>query len=486
MKLLPLFLVATFAAAISSLDTCQAQLLISEFVAANSNGLLDEDGDSSDWIEIFNAGDEAVDLQGWHLTDRADNLTKWTFPEVILEAGDYVTVFASGKDRADSPRQLHTDFQLDAGGEYLALVHPDGATIATQFGPNGTPYPEQFEDISFGVGMQEISLVTTGNDVSVLIPQDGSLDSTWTGGNEDTFVEDDHWFSGTTAVGYDAEIGQQADIASIPTADLRVWLRADAITGLSDGDPVAAWTDQSGNTNNAAQVASGNRPTYQTSGLNGLPTVRFDGVDDHFLIASNAGLEPQALSIFAVVVPTTPGHSNGRDVFVKNHTRAPPYASYGIDLVGGDRWQMVSSHNGIFTPRPGSATTLGQPDLLSGVWNAGPNMTLHVDGAQTMTSNVTGSIAYNGEPISVGTWLGDLANNSFGGDIAEILFYDTALSTDDRQLVEGHLGWKYGLQEQLPSDHPYRFANPIPEPSTLAIAAIGLLGLTGIRRRRDR
>ena len=275
--------------------------------------------------------------------------------------------------------------------------------------------------------------------------------------------------------------------AAISMTNLRVWLRADAITGLSDGDPVAAWTDQSGNTNNAAQAASGNRPTYQTSGLNGLPTVRFDGVDDHFLIASNAGLEPQALSIFAVVVPTTPGHSNGRDVFVKNHTGAPPYASYGIDLVGGDRWQMVSSHNGIFTPRPGSATeVLGQPDLLSGVWNAGPNMTLHVDGAQTMTSNVTGSIAYNSDPISVGTWLGGLANNSFGGDIAEILFYDTALSTDDRQLVEGHLGWKYGLQEQLPSDHPYRFANPIPEPSTLAIAAIGLLGLTGIRRRRDR
>jgi hypothetical protein len=268
--------------------------------------------------------------------------------------------------------------------------------------------------------------------------------------------------------------------------NLRVWLRADAITGLSDGDPVAAWTDQSGNTNNAAQVASGNRPTYQTSGLNGLPTLRFDGVDDHFLIASNAGLEPQALSIFAVVVPTTAGHPHGRDVFVMNHTAAPPYASYGIDLVGGNTWQMVSSHNGIFTPRPGSATTLGQPDLLSGVWNAGPNMTLHVDGAQTMTSNVTGSIAYNGDPISVGTWLGGLATNSFGGDIAEILFYDTALSTDDRQLVEGHLGWKYGLQEQLPIDHPYRFVNPIPEPSTLPLAAIGLLGLTGIRRRRDR
>jgi len=77
-----------------------------------------------------------------------------------------------------------------------------------------------------------------------------------------------------------------------------------------------------------------------------------------------------------------------------------------------------------------------------------------------MTSNVTGSIAYNGDPISVGTWLGGLANNSFGGDIAEILLYSAALSTSDQQLIEGSLAWKYGLQDHLPAGHPYQLINP--------------------------
>ena len=63
--------------------------LITEFLASNDSTLDDEDGESSDWIEIFNAGDTALDLDGWHLTDSAANLTQWTFPDVSLAAGQY-------------------------------------------------------------------------------------------------------------------------------------------------------------------------------------------------------------------------------------------------------------------------------------------------------------------------------------------------------------------------------------------------------------
>ena len=57
-------------------------------------------------------------------------------------------IFASGKDRAITSQELHTNFGLDNSGEYLALVSPDGASILDDFTPT---YPAQFDDASFGI-----------------------------------------------------------------------------------------------------------------------------------------------------------------------------------------------------------------------------------------------------------------------------------------------------------------------------------------------
>ena len=116
--------------------------MITEFLAANDDGLVDEDGASSDWIEVYNAGDMSLDLDGWHLTDDAANLSQWTFPTVSVDPGQYLVVFASSKDRTDADgTELHTNFNLNKAGEYLALVMPDGATVVQDFAPE---FPEQF------------------------------------------------------------------------------------------------------------------------------------------------------------------------------------------------------------------------------------------------------------------------------------------------------------------------------------------------------
>lgn len=62
--------------------------------------------------------------------------------------------------------------------------------------------------------------------------------------------------------------------------NLILWLRADTITGLNDGDAVATWQDDSGQGNDVTQGVAANRPTYQTNERNGLPIVRFDGIND--------------------------------------------------------------------------------------------------------------------------------------------------------------------------------------------------------------
>ncbi|MBL9126622.1 MAG: CotH kinase family protein, partial [Verrucomicrobiales bacterium] len=108
--------------------------------------LNDEDGDASDWIEIENASDQAVDLTGWALTDDPTRTSRWRFAGVDLDARSRLVVFASGKNRPGPTGELHADFRLGRAGGYLALLRPDGG-VASEFGPG---YPAQREDVSYG------------------------------------------------------------------------------------------------------------------------------------------------------------------------------------------------------------------------------------------------------------------------------------------------------------------------------------------------
>jgi hypothetical protein len=121
-------------------------LLISEFMASNLGTLNDEDGDRSDWIEIYNSGEIAEDLGGWFLTDDAQALTQWRFPSVTLLPNRHLVVFASGKDRRDPTAPLHTNFRLAKEGEFLALLDPR-TNIVSAFAP---AFPVQFDDVSYG------------------------------------------------------------------------------------------------------------------------------------------------------------------------------------------------------------------------------------------------------------------------------------------------------------------------------------------------
>ncbi len=122
-------------------------LVITEILASNRTGLRDGFGTREDWIEIHNPNPTALNLGSYSLTDDPDNLTKWTFPDVIIPANDYLVVFASGVNQIDPDGNPHTNFRLESIGEYLALVRPGGTTIDDSFHPS---FPEQFTDVSYG------------------------------------------------------------------------------------------------------------------------------------------------------------------------------------------------------------------------------------------------------------------------------------------------------------------------------------------------
>lgn len=211
MKLLRFLIVGALVSVfISSFSSGQDMVRINEFMAINNNGLDDEDGQEQDWIELFNAGSNAVNLAGWRLTDSTNPLSGWTFPSVSIAPGGFLIVFASNKNRNQG--ELHTNFRLNNDGEYLGLIRSNG-TVATEFSPS---YPVQAPDISYGLqGFtgQEI-LLAQGAPARAMVPLNDSLEDPpgptrlrpWTVEG----LNDSGWQSGFTGVGYEADAGYEA------------------------------------------------------------------------------------------------------------------------------------------------------------------------------------------------------------------------------------------------------------------------------------
>ena len=176
------------------------QVVITEFMARNGGTLDDEDGDSSDWIEVRNAGATSVDLAGWTVTDDPANPALWTFPSWVLGSGEHLVVFASAKDRAQSGSELHTNFKLSSDGEYLGLFAPGGG-IATEFAPT---FPPQRVDVAYGLGGFTTVLVTEGAGCEALVPPPGGIGAAWQSGTVAG------WLTGTTGVGFEQGTGYQS------------------------------------------------------------------------------------------------------------------------------------------------------------------------------------------------------------------------------------------------------------------------------------
>ncbi|HLP77549.1 MAG TPA: lamin tail domain-containing protein, partial [Candidatus Paceibacterota bacterium] len=181
-----------------------AQLRISEFMAANTRTLADENNSFEDWIEVQNTSATNVNLFDWSLTDSKGNPGKWRFPATNLPPGGFIVVFASNKDRRTPGARLHTNFKLDAAGEYLALVDPNG-TVATEFSPK---FPPQVSDVSYGFspGSTNVDIISAGADVRAFVPSTNNggdlLNYTWTGDVTNEPFSDGAWRSGVGGVGF--------------------------------------------------------------------------------------------------------------------------------------------------------------------------------------------------------------------------------------------------------------------------------------------
>ena len=108
-----------------SLTASSQTLVINEVMASNASTIADEDGDYTDWLELYNTSNATIDLSQYWLTDDKDEQKKWHLPAIQLLSSEHLLVFCSGKDRLSG--ELHTNFKI---------IYPHTAPVL--------PYPTKY------------------------------------------------------------------------------------------------------------------------------------------------------------------------------------------------------------------------------------------------------------------------------------------------------------------------------------------------------
>lgn len=215
------------------------------------------------------------------------------------------------------------------------------------------------------------------------------------------------------------------------------WHKADAITGLTDGQAVATWSGSSPTTNDLTQATGTKQPLYKTGIINSLPTVRFDGVDDS--MQSTFTLS-NPYTIFMVYKHITIGaagvHSAVRDGKIENSdSLTVDNTPYSALYPGGAYW--VSSPPHLFADGVFSIVTELFP-------TAGSDIVMRENGA-VIPASVVGapSTALGGFTLaSIGGATGSYSTNL---DVAEVIIYNSVLSAGDTDKIETYLSAKYAI-----------------------------------------
>ena len=217
-------------------------------------------------------------------------------------------------------------------------------------------------------------------------------------------------------------------------AGLNAWFKADAITGLVDGDPVATWPE-SQSAANATQGTAAKKPVYKTAQVNSLPAVRFDGVDDVMTSTASSSLTATTVFVVAKVTAATVGRAlrgAGNDGGLEFRINATDFQQVVRQNVAD-----VSSSTSTVTEDAWQSWTTSFANASTYAFYAGG------------TANGTGTHAVTltaAQTTALGAGLTGGAGFDFMvGDIAEIIVYDSVLSAGDRATVHTYIQDKYGI-----------------------------------------
>ncbi len=207
-------------------------------------------------------------------------------------------------------------------------------------------------------------------------------------------------------------------------SNLRLWLKADSLS-LSNNDPVATWTDSSGQGFNASQGTSGNRPLYKTSIIQGLPVVRFDGTDDFLtlgVVDPFTARTGEACTVFAIVSMTQAASTHW--IIARDTDTSAREFAFGFDGTSAPVSQ-ISGGAGL----SGTTVSAGWHYLT---WELDPAVTHkgYVDGVNTET--VAGAAGpTSGDAIDIGRRGYSGFNGYAGMDLLELFAFNRRINSTE-------------------------------------------------------
>lgn len=241
---------------------------------------------------------------------------------------------------------------------------------------------------------------------------------------------------------------------------LKLWLdSSDAATvyqsnggalAAADGDPVGYWIDKSGQGNHATQASGTNKPAFRTNIKNGKPIIRFDGTNDNMTLPS-AILANSSISFFIVWSPSIlVGTATTSSYVVAGNNYGMRLSNFGGALTN-ERITFMSEALADALPAYGECTeniavafhlmamTYNRANLAEPLyWRNGTSKTL-------TSTGTTASVDWETVGNFCLKYIGNFTANFQQKDIAEIIAYDSSLSTTDRQKVETYLNAKWAI-----------------------------------------
>jgi hypothetical protein len=244
-----------------------------------------------------------------------------------------------------------------------------------------------------------------------------------------------------------------------------LWLDAlDSTTLYSDtggttlatpGGAVARWNDKSGSSNYVSQSTAGNRPTLSNiPSSNAYPSLYFPGTSTNLTSISN---NPQSgnLSRTVFFIQHVPNTSSRFMTGTGSHSGGTPPTAFGMDNLPGNPilwapYVYTAADNTFAVQLTGTRCVYAYYD--SALSQIGGGYDFSVSNTKSTTLNTTATPWYFGNRPDGGG-----ATTSY---LCEMLLYNSALTTDQRQQVEGYLAAKWGLRATLPTAHPYKSIGP--------------------------
>jgi hypothetical protein len=249
----------------------------------------------------------------------------------------------------------------------------------------------------------------------------------------------------------------QAAVMDTDTGALTDGVTAGKVT--LNGSDVSAWANDGSVGGSAANGTASDQPAWLSTGFTGsLPCLDFDGASEYLSISPLLDSDPQQLYVLAVAIDENLAGST----IVFGHRSPPGVELYQHNLISGVRVQLRGSS---------SVLTNIQTSTFSGARVSESSMNRDASFHYAMydgdlATRVTSNYNFTGETVSSSDQLigaiipVDVPAGFADMKLAELIVLDYQPGTDDQQLIQGYVHWKWGLESLLPAGHAYKSGAP--------------------------